>query len=173
MEENETIEENIIGNIEGDNIRYEFSELSSNGIQFKSFYYKKAYCFYIYYQSVIDTIILHEFVNYSRGTTDGRKLFCFTLRWIKTNLPQIIFVSLCAVPLTLKKGEQKISQEILNLYYKKIGFKEIGENDFKENIDILIENCKVNHMGGKSRRRSRRRSRRSRRSRSRISRRNI
>ena len=171
MEENETIEENIIGNIEGDNIRYEFSELSSNGIQFKSFYYKKAHCIYIYDQSVIDTIILDQFVNSSRGTADGRKLFCFTLRWIKTNLPQIIFVSLYALPLTLKKGEQKISQKNLNLYYKKIGFEEIEENDFKQNIDILIENCEVNHMGGKSRRRTRRSRRRSRRSRR--SRRNI
>ena len=74
MEENKTIEENIIGNIEGDNIKYEFSELSSIGIQFKSFYYKQAHCIYIYDQSDIDTIILDQFVNASKGTADGRKL---------------------------------------------------------------------------------------------------
>jgi len=118
-----------------------------------SFRYEKANCCYIYDLNYKTKIILDQFINSNRGSSDGRKLFCFTLRWIKHHLQNVKTVQLYSLPLGLKKGHEKMSQSKLNAYYEKIGFIKISEDNlYEQNIDELIRNCEMNNMGGKTKR---------------------
>ena len=106
---------------------------------------------------------LSKFFN-SGNKGDGKRLLCYVLKWIKTNMTEHSVLTLASIPdtTTYKKREitKSVAENKLNSYYESLGFtrniKGNSPRHFTGNIDKLIENiCKKE--GGKRKNRTRKR----------------